>query len=195
MRLEEKGTAMDLDEILLDAEDRMIKCVADYDAHLKSVRTGQASTEMVEHVQVNIPAYGGQVPLRQVALVVKADVRLLTIKPFDPKTIKDIEKSIFAANLGLTPQSDGKVIRLNFPPLSEENRRKQTKTIKDRMEQHKVTLRNVRHDAVKGIKDLKGKVSEDDQKKAEEEINSLTRKYEGQLDAHFDKKSKEIMTV
>jgi len=186
---------MDLDEILLDAEDRMIKCVADYDAHLKSVRTGQASTEMVEHVHVNIPAYGGEVPLRQVALVAKQDLRMLVIKPFDPKTVRDIEKGIFAANLGLTPQSDGKVIRLNFPPLSEENRKKQTKTIKDRMEQHKVTLRTIRHEGVKQIKELKGKVSEDDQKKGEEEINTLTHKYEGQLEGHFGKKSKEIMTV
>lgn len=186
---------MDIDEILLDAEDRMIKCVADYDAHLKSVRTGQASTEMVEHVHVNIPEYGGEVPMRQVALVAKQDLRMVVVKPFNPKTIKEIEKGIFAANLGLTPQNDGKVIRLNFPPLSEENRKKQIKTIKDRMEQHKVTLRNVRHDGVKLIKDLKGKVSEDDQKKAEEELNGLTRKYEGQLAGHFEKKSKEIMTV
>ncbi|MCY3023057.1 MAG: ribosome recycling factor [Planctomycetota bacterium] len=186
---------MDIDEVLLDSEDRMIKCVADYDAHLKSVRTGQASTEMVEHVHINIPAYGGEVPLRQVALVAKQDLRMLVIKPFDPKTVKDIEKGLFAANLGLTPQSDGKVIRLSFPPLSEENRKKQIKTIKDRMEQHKVTLRTVRHDAVKQIKDQKGKVSEDAQKAAEEEITSLIKKYEGQLEGHFDKKSKEVLTV
>lgn len=186
---------MDLDEITLDAEDRMIKCVADYDAHLRSVRTGQASTEMVEHVHVNIAEYGGEVPLRQVALVAKQDLRMLVIKPFNPKTIKELEKGLYAANLGLTPQNDGKVIRLNFPPLSEETRKKQIKTIKDRMEQHKVTLRNVRHDAVKAIKDLKGQVGEDDQKKAEEEVNGLTKKYEGQLEAHFDRKSKEIMTV
>lgn len=186
---------MDLDEILLDTEDRMIKCVADYDAHLKSVRTGQASTDMVEHVHVDIEAYGGIVPLKSVALISKQDVRMLIIKPFDPKTIKDIEKGIFAANLGLTPQNDGKIIRLNFPPLSEETRKKQIKTIKDRMEQHKVTLRNVRHEAVKGVKDLKGKISEDDQKRGEDEINELIKKYEGQLDSHFEKKSKDLMTV
>src|ERR1041384_7738190 len=126
---------MDLDEILLDAEDRMIKCVADYDAHLKSVRTGQASVDMVDHVHVDIPTYGGVVPLKSVAVTSKADARMLIIKPFDPKTIKDIEKGINAANLGINPQNDGKIIRLNFPPLSEETRKKQTKVIKERMEQ------------------------------------------------------------
>jgi ribosome recycling factor len=187
---------MDLDYVLLDAEDRMDKCVADYAAHLKSVRTGQASTEMVEHVHVDIPAYGGLVPLKQVALIAKADMRMLTIKPFDVKTIKDIEKGLLAANLGLTPMNDGKIIRLNFPPMSEENRKKAIKLIKDRMEQHKITLRNVRHDALKQVKDLKGQgLSEDAQKKAETDINELTKVHEQQLDGHFEKKSKEVMTV
>jgi ribosome recycling factor len=188
---------MDIDDILLDSEDRMQKCVTDYDAHLKSVRSGQASTEMVEHVHVDIPAYGGIVPLKSVALTTKADARMLVIKPFDPKTIKEIEKGINAANLGLNPMNDGKIIRLNFPPMSEENRKKQIKMIKDRLEQHKVTIRNIRHDALKHLKDLKGKsgVGEDAEKKAEEDVNELTKTYETSLDNHFDKKSKEIMTV
>ena len=188
---------MDIDEIQLDAEDRMIKSVADYDAYLKGVRSGQASPEMLEHIMVDIPAYGGVVSLKSVALVAKADARMLTIKPFDPKTIKEIEKSIHAANLGLAPNNDGKVIRLNFPPMSEENRKKQTKLIKDRMEQHKITIRNVRHESLKHLKELKGKsgVSEDDEKKAETTINELTKTYESQLDMHFERKSKEVMTV
>lgn len=188
---------MDIDEILLDAEERMIKSVADYDAHLKGVRTGQASVEMVEHIHVDIPAYGGVVPLKSVAIPSKADARMLVIKPFDPKTIKDIEKGINAANLGLTPQNDGKIIRLNFPPMSEENRKKSVKVIKERLEQHKITIRNIRHDALKHLKELKGAsgVSEDAEKKAEESVNELTKQYEGQLETHFEKKSKEIMTV
>jgi ribosome recycling factor len=188
---------MDLDEILLDAEDRMIKSVADYEGYLKTVRTGQASPEMLEHVHVNIPAYGGVLPLKQVALVAKQDARMLVVKPFDVKTIGDIEKGLFAANVGITPQNDGKLIRLNFPPLSEENRKKQAKSIKDRMEQHKVTLRNVRHDAVKQIKEQKGKpgVSEDAQKQAETDANELIKKFEGQLQSRYEKKEKEIMTV
>jgi len=188
---------MDIDEIQLDAEDRMIKSVADFDGYLKGVRSGQASTEMLEHVHVDIPEFGGVVPLKTVALVTKADARMLVIKPFSPKTIKDIEKGINAANLGLAPNNDGKIIRLNFPPMSEENRKKSVKLIKDRLEQHKITIRNVRHEALKHLKDLKGKsgVSEDDEKRAETEINDLTKKYESELDSHFESKSKEIMTV
>jgi len=188
---------MDIDEILLDTEDRMIKCVADFDQHLKNVRTGQASTEMVEHIQVSIPDYGGVVPLNSVALVTKADARMLVLKPFDPKTIKDIEKGINAANLGLTPNNDGKIIRLNFPPMSEENRKKTVKMIKERLEHHKVTIRNVRHDAQKALKEIKGKsgVGEDAEKKAEEEVNDLTKKHEALLESHFERKSKEVMTV
>lgn len=188
---------MDLDEILLDAEDRMIKCVADYEAHLKSVRSGQASPEMVEHVHVDIPAYGGSVPLKQVALTTKADARMLAVKPFDPKTIKEIEKAIQSANLGLSVNNDGKLIRLSFPPMSEENRKKQIKLIKDRLEQHKITMRNTRHEALKNLKGLEKAAgfSEDAVKKAEAGVNDLTHKYEHQLDAQFEKKSKEIMTV
>ena len=188
---------MDIDDILLESEDRMEKCVTDYDAHLKSVRTGQASPEMVEHVLVDIPAYGGVTPLKSVALTTKSDARMLIIKPFDPKTIKDIEKGINAANLGLTPNNDGKIIRLSFPPMSEESRKKTIKVIKDRLEQHKVTIRNIRHDALKHLKEIKGKsgVGEDIEKKAEVDVNELTKKFEATLDEHFERKSKDIMTV
>jgi ribosome recycling factor len=188
---------MDPDEILLDSEDRMIKCVADYEAQLKSVRSGQASIEMVEHVHVDIPAYGGVVPLKQVAMISRGDMRMLLVKPFDAKTIKEIDKAFQAANLGLSIQSDGRVIRLIFPPLTEETRKRQIKSIKDGLEQHKVTVRNARHDALKQLKAMeKGAgFGEDDVKKAEKEADTLTRKYEGQLDGHFERKSKEIMTV
>jgi ribosome recycling factor len=188
---------MDIDELLLDAEDKMIKCIVDYENHLKGVRTGQASTEMLEHVVVDIKAYGGVVALKQVALVSKADARMLVIKPFDVKTIKEIEKGIIAANLGMQPITDGKIVRLAFPPLSEENRKKQIKLIKDRLEQHKVSIRNIRHEVQKQIKEQKGKagVSEDVLEKGETELQELTKKHEGILDSHFEKKSKEILTV
>jgi ribosome recycling factor len=196
--LEKRKPLMDLDEILLDVEDRMIKCVADYEAQLKSVRSGQASAEMVEHVHVNVPAYGGEVPLKQVALTTRADLRMLLIKPFDIKIIKEIDKGLQAANLGLSIQSDGRVIRLIFPALTEETRKRQIKVIKDALEQHKITVRNARHDALKQLKPLeKGAegVSEDAVKKSEAEVNDLTKKYEAQLEGHFERKSKEIMTV
>ncbi|MFH0938099.1 MAG: ribosome recycling factor [Planctomycetota bacterium] len=186
---------MDTDDILLDSEDRMDKCVADFAARLKNVRTGQASVEMVEHVHVDIPDYGGALPLKQVALISKSDMRMLTIKPFDAKTIKEIEKGILAANLGLTPISDGRVIRLNFPAMTEENRKKAVKLIKEYLEQHKVSLRNVRHDAMKHLKAIQKNISEDAEKKAEADVNELIKTHETQLDEHFEKKSKEIMTI
>ena len=145
---------MDPDEILLETEDSMIKCAADYEHQLKTVRSGQASTEMVEHVHVDVPAYGGVVPLKQIALITKGDMRMLLVKPFDVKIIKDIDKAIQGANLGLSLQNDGRVIRLIFPPMSEETRKKQIKTIKDQLEQHKVSVRNLRHEALKLLKGM-----------------------------------------
>ncbi len=186
---------MDTDDILMESEDLMDKCVADFVARLKNVRTSQASVEMVEHVQENIPDYGGILPIKQIALISKTDARMLTIKPFDAKTIKDIEKGILAANLGLTPLSDGKVIRLNFPAMTEENRKKTVKLIKEYLEQHKISLRNVRHDAIKHLKAIQKNISEDIAKKAEADINELIKTHETQLDEHFEKKSKEIMTI
>jgi ribosome recycling factor len=188
---------MDLDEATLDAEDRMIKTVADYEHFVKGVRTGQASVEVLDGIQANIPAFGGVVPLKSVAVVSKQDARMLIVKPFDPKTIKEIEKALQASEVGITPANDGKVIRLAFPPLSEERRKQTVKMLKDRLEQHKVALRNIRKDALKHVSENKGKagVSEDAVKQSEDEVQNLTKKYEEQLDTAFDKKSKEVMTV
>jgi ribosome recycling factor len=189
---------MDIDDILLDTEDRMIKSAADFDAHLKSVRTGQASPEAIEHVHVEIAEYGGgPMSLKQVAVIAKADARMLTVKPFDSKTIKEIDKALNAANLGLSINNDGKIIRVSFPPMSEENRKKQVKIIKDRLEQHKITIRGVRHEALKALKGMeKGAgFSEDDVKKAEQNVNELTKEYEGKIDAAFERRAKDIMTV
>ena len=189
---------MDLDEILLDTEDRMTKSAADFDAYLKTVRSGQASIEAIEHVHIEVAAYGGEpTPLKNLAVIAKADARMLTVKPFDGKTIKDIEKGFSVANLGLSINNDGKIIRVTFPPMSEENRKRQVKQIKERLEQHKVTIRNIRHEGQKALKALeKGAgFSEDDVKKAEQGVNDLTKQYEAHLEVAFDKKSKEVMTV
>jgi ribosome recycling factor len=188
---------MDIDEALLDGEDRMIKTVADYEHFLKGVRTGQASTEILDGIKADIPAYGGPVPLKSVALLTRQDARMLIVKPFDPKTIKEIEKALLASELGITPSNDGKVIRLAFPPLSEERRKQTVKLLKDRLEQHKVAIRNVRKDVMKHIDDNEGQpgVSEDRLKEAKDELQGLVKKYEAQLDGAFEKKSKEVMTV
>lgn len=186
-----------IDEILFECEERMEKCIADFDAHLKSVRSGQATPEALEHIQTDIPAYGGMVPLKNVALVTRGDARMLIIKPFDPKTIKEIEKSINIANLGVTLNNDGKIIRVSFPPMSEETRKRQVKQIKERLETHKISIRQARQDAQKKLKDIKGKsgVGEDAEKKAESDVNDLTKKFEAILEQHFAKKEKEVMTV
>ena len=188
---------MDIDEALLDGEDRMIKTVADYEHFLKSVRTGQASVDILDGIKVDIPAFGGVVPLKSVAVVTKQDARMLAVKPFDPKTLKDIEKSLLASEIGITPANDGRIIRLAFPPLSEERRKQTVKVLKERLEQHKVALRNIRKDTLKHIAENKGKpgVSEDALKEGENDLQGLTKKYEAQLDAAFDKKSREVMTL
>ncbi len=189
---------MDIDDILLDTEDRMSKSTADFDAYLKTVRSGQASIEAIEHVHIEVAAYGGEpAPLKSLAVIAKADARMLTVKPFDPKTIKDIEKGFSAANLGLSINNDGKIIRVGFPPMSEENRKRQVKQIKERLEQHKVTIRNIRHEGQKALKAMEKGAghSEDDVKKAEHGVNDLTKQYEGQLDSSFERKSQEVMTV
>ncbi len=143
---------MDIDDVLLETEEAMTKSTADFDSYLKTVRSGQASPEAIEHVYVEIAAYGGEpTPLKNVAVIAKADARMLTVKPFDSKTIKDIERGIQAANLGLSINNDGKIIRVSFPPMSEENRKRQVKQIKERLEQHKVTIRNIRHDGQKAF--------------------------------------------
>jgi ribosome recycling factor len=188
---------MAIDEILFECEERMEKCISDYEAHLKTVRSGQATTESLEHVQVDIPSYGGLMPLKNVALIARGDARMLTVKPFDPKTIKDIEKSINFANLGVTTGNDGKIIRVNYPPMSEETRKKSVKQLKDRLEQHKISLRQARQDAQKRLKEIKGKsgVGEDAEKKAEQDVNDLIKKFEAMLEDRFAKKEQEVMTV
>ena len=188
---------MDLDEAQLDAEDRMIKSAADYEHFLKTQRSGQASPDVLDNIHVDIPAFGGVSPLKSVAVIGKQDAQMLTVKPFDPKTIKDIEKALNAASLGLSINNDGKIIRLAFPPLSEERRKQAVKNLKERLEQHKVTVRNIRKEAIKHVEGNDGKagVSEDMIAKAKEAINDLTKQYEAQMDAAFDKKSKELMKI
>ena len=188
---------MDIDEILLDSEDRMIKCVADYESHLKGVRSGQASVEMVDHVHVDIPAYGGVVPLKSVALTSKADARMLVIKPFDPKTIKEIEKGINAANLGLTPMNDGKIIRLPIPPLTEERRKDLVKKLHGVAENHRVAVRNIRRDGNEAVKKLlkDKKITEDDEKRALDEIQKMTDAHMQRIDQAAKSKEKEILEI
>jgi ribosome recycling factor len=171
---------MNLDEISLDAEERMEKALSKLKSDLTGIRTGRANPGMVDSLRVE--AYGSPTPIKAIASVSAPEPQQLVIRPFDPSTIKDIEKGIIASDLGLAPQNDGKVIRLNIPALSGEVRKKMIARTKELTEEAKVALRNVRRDANKAIDQLeKDKaISEDDSKAAKEEVQELTKKLENQ---------------
>jgi ribosome recycling factor len=171
---------MNLDEISMDAEERMEKALGKLKGDLTGIRTGRANPGMVDSLRVEV--YGSPTPIKAIASVSAPEPQQLVIRPFDPSTIKDIEKGIIASDLGLAPQNDGKVIRLNIPALSGEVRKKMIARTKELTEEAKVAVRNVRRDANKAIDQLeKDKaISEDDSKAAKEEVQELTKKFENQ---------------
>lgn len=169
---------MALDDVLLDVEDRMEKAVAHLKRGLTGIRTGRANPGLVDSVRVL--AYGVEVPLKQVATVACPEPTQILIRPFDISTLKDIEKGIVNSDLGYAPNNDGKVIRLNIPPLSMEVRRKMVKTIKDLCEETKVAIRRVRQDGNKQIDALEKEksISEDERDSGKKDIQDLTKKFE-----------------
>ncbi|MEA4910255.1 MAG: ribosome recycling factor [Anaerolineaceae bacterium] len=162
---------------------------------LSGIRTGRASPALVERLQVEY--YGAPTPLQQLASISVPEPRQLMIRPFDSSTIKVIEKAILASELGLTPNNDGKAIRLNLPPLTEERRRDLAKVVHNRAEDGRVAIRNVRRDLVKDLREFEHEkmISEDDRKHGEEELQKLTDQMIKQIDAVADRKQKEIMEV
>jgi ribosome recycling factor len=181
------------DEILLDVEERMEKAVQVLKSALAGIRTGRANPGLVDSVRVEV--YGSSTPIKQVASVGAPEPNQIVIRPYDPGTIKDIEKAILAADLGFNPQSDGKIIRLIVPPLSGEVRRKMVARVKELAEEAKVAVRNVRRDGNKAAdqaerdKDL----SEDDCDRVKEEIQELTRQYESQASELAKAREKDVM--
>ena len=167
---------MDGDDILLDVEERMEKTVDRLKHNLAGIRTGRANPGLVDTLRVD--AYGSPTPLRQLANVGAPEPTQIVIRPFDPTTIKDIEKAILASDLGYNPQSDGRLIRINVPPLSGEVRRKMVMRIKELAEEGKVSIRNIRRDGNKAADTAeKEKVlSEDERESLKEEIQELTKK-------------------
>ena len=188
---------MDLDEILLTAEEAMEKAVDYVKGELRGIRTGRASTAMVEYVKVE--AYGAESDLRSLAMLSVPEATQILIKPFDPSTLKDIIKGIEKAGLGLNPQSEGKQIRLNIPPLSGERRTQLIGSVKHMGEQAKVSVRNARRDANKHIdqaaKDKSNAISEDQAESAKSEVQDLLKKYEAQVDELVGQKTEEIQQV
>ena len=184
---------MSVEDILLDSEERMEKALAKLKQDLTGIRTGRANPGMVDSLRVE--AYGSPVPIKQIASVSAPEPQQLVIRPFDPGTIKDIEKGIIASDLGLAPQSDGKVIRLNIPPLSGEVRRKMVSRTKELTEETKVAIRNIRRDANKAAdEEQKDKtLTEDERDATKEEVQDLVKKFEDKANDLAKSKESEVM--
>jgi len=184
-----------LEDIKKDAADRMGKCVNAYRQELKRLRTGRASTSLVDHIRVDY--YGAESPLQQVANVAVEDARTLTIVPYDKQMVAVIEKAIMKSDLGITPNTAGTVIRVPMPALTEERRRDLTKVVKHEAENARVAIRNVRRDVLQDLKEmLKEKlISEDVDRKAHEEVQKLTDKYVAEVEQVLAEKEKELMQV
>jgi len=181
------------DEILLDTEERMEKAIGVLKQSLAGIRTGRANPGLVDSLKVEV--YGSSVPMKQLATVGAPEPTQIVIRPYDPNTIKEIEKAIQASDLGLNPQSDGRVIRLNVPPLSMEVRRKMVNRIRELCEEAKVALRNIRRDgnrlAEQAEKDKE--LSEDQCDAVKEEIQELIKTYEGQANELAKNREKEVL--
>lgn len=183
---------MSADEILLDVEERMEKAADVLKHALSGIRTGRANPGLVDSLRVEV--YGSPTPIKQLASV-GAQENQIVIRPFDPSTMKEIERTIQASGLGLTPMNDGRVIRLNVPPLSTENRRKLAGRIRELSEEAKVAIRNVRRDGNKlAEQEEKEKtMSEDEAKSTKEEVQELTKRYEARVNELAAAKEKEVM--
>ncbi len=185
---------MDTDEILMGAELRMEKCVEHLGGEYRGIKSGRASPGLVENLKVDY--YGSPTPLKQMANIGAPEPALLVIKPFDPSSAGDIEKAILKSDIGITPQNDGKLIRLPVPALSEEQRKKYVKLAKDKAEAQRVAIRNVRRDGNKAADALKKDgLSEDDADKLKAEVDKLTKTYISKLDNLLSKKTTELMDV
>ena len=184
-----------IEDIKKDAAERMGKCVAALKNELKKLRTGRASTNLLEHLRVDY--YGSEVPLQQVANVAVEDSRTLTVVPWEKQMVPVIEKAIMKSDLGLNPATAGTVIRVPLPALTEERRRELSKVVRHEGEGARVAIRNVRRDVMHELKEmLKEKlVSEDVDRKAQEEVQKLTDKYVAEVDHVIAEKEKELMQV
>ena len=172
--------------------DKTLDVLAD---NFGAVRAGRANAKVLDRITVEY--YGSETPLNGVATISSPDARTLVIQPWDTKLLRDIEKAILMSDLGINPQNDGRVIRLNFPQLTEERRRDLTKQVKKYAEDAKVAMRNIRRDGMDYVKNLKKKseITEDDQKKAEKDLQDLLDKYIKKVDEVLAAKEKELMAI
>ena len=184
-----------LNEIKKDAQARMQKSIDALRHTLGKVRTGRASTALVDHIKVN--SYGSDMPLSQVASVAVSDARSLTITPWDKQLVGAVEKAILTSDLGLTPNTAGMTIRINIPALTEERRKELSKVVHGEGEDTKVAVRNIRRDANQQVKDLlkEKQITEDDERRTEDEIQKLTDKAIKDVDDVVKGKEQELMAV
>jgi ribosome recycling factor len=186
---------VDVDEVLLDAAERMDKAVDALRQSLATVRTGRANTALVEHLQVT--HYDQTMPLNQLATLAAPDPTLITVQPWDKGAMQPIMKAIQASDLGITPSSDGAVIRLPIPPLTEERRRDLVKQVHARSEDGKVAVRNIRRSAIEELrKSLRdGDLSEDDERRALSDVEELTGLHTGLIDELGGQKERELLEI
>ena len=183
---------MAYDDILLEAEDTMDKAVQHLSGVFRGIRTGRASPGLVENVRVDY--YGSPTPLQHMASVSIPEPRLIMIKPFDQSAVPEVVKALQKSELGIMPQSDGKIIRLVLPPLSEERRKQLASMVREKAEEARVAIRNVRRDANKAA-DADDTVTDDNLTRLREEIDKLTKDYEAKVNEALEKKTKEITEV
>jgi len=183
------------EELLNGARDRMVKSVEHARAEFATVRTGRASASLLDRIEVDY--YGTQTPLRQLSTINVPEPRMLTVQPFDPSSIRAIEKAIQESDLGLTPSNDGKLIRLAIPQLTEERRKELVKVVHRLAEDGRIAVRNIRRDAIQHCKQLvdNGDVGADEEHRAEEHVQKLTDDHVGRIDELLKRKEAEIMEV
>ncbi|HJW89319.1 MAG TPA: ribosome recycling factor [Anaerolineales bacterium] len=184
-----------LKDIYKEVEVRMKGAVQALEEDLAGIRTGRASPALVEKLPIEY--YGNLTPLVQLASIGVPEPRALLIRPFDASTLRAIERAILASDLGLTPNNDGKTIRLNLPPLTEERRRDLVKVVHNRVEEARVAIRNIRRDVIKDLREFDDEkmISEDERKRGEEDLQKFTDRYIEEINAIGDRKEKEILEV
>jgi ribosome recycling factor len=184
-----------IDDFLGDATQRMNKSVDATHDHFNSVRTGRATPALLDRITIDY--YGTPTPLKNLATIGAPEARLLTIQPFDPTSVKQIEKTILESDLGLTPNNDGKIIRLPIPQLTEERRKELVKVVRHMAEEGRVAVRNVRRDAIKHLEELvkNGSVGDDEERAAEGRVQKLTDEHVAKIDDLLKRKEAEIMEV
>lgn len=182
-------------DIFDDAERRMKKAVEVLRQDLSAIRTGRASSALVERIQVDY--YGAPTPINQVAQISVPEARLIVIQPYERRLLTDIEKAIQKSDLGINPNNDGQVIRLNIPPLNEERRRDMVKMLHKKLDEHKVAIRNIRRDAQDKLQDREKKkdISEDELKRSKDRLQKLTDKFVDEMDKVGKTKEQEVLEV